>query len=55
MGVEWMVQANVTDLCCLQCFDAVGWVTGRTYIQPVKELVPLMTKSSILGQLEKEV
>jgi len=37
----------------LQCFDIVGWVTWRSY-PAWKKHVPLISKSSVLEQVEEE-
>ena len=33
----------------LECFDAVGWVPGRTDIQAVKSLAPVVPEGFYLG------
>jgi len=38
-------------LIFLQYFDAVGWVTGRTSVRPVKNLAPAVSKGFCPGDV----
>jgi len=52
MDGEKMRLVRVNALCFLQCFDS--WLSDRKDIQHIKKSVPLISKGSLLEQVEEE-
>ena len=50
MGVERMVRVGVGTLCFLQCYNTVGWMTGRTSSPLSPKIFPEQVEESDEGK-----